>query len=1180
MAIDYTKRPTAKPAEQQPGVNYTKRRDPAPPPADRTAAPRIARRPSAAPNTAHPNRPATPAARPPAPAASAPSGVQSRPAARPPATPGLVSAAQHLTQINRDWQQVADQVAAAANDIAGHFVGAHRDLTAALRQLAGTKEQLSQAFHDRFGESAYGSSSGASPAGPDAWIASAQDAISRVRTANVPWTDKARKQLRQDFQQLVSSLLSSYDPTVRQYCEDEWQSMCHYGAAHANDLRAAYLRNARPVTPPPPPIGPHTRPLDPSHDAFTGPGPLNIYLGNLRAQSLHFTSTAHGDYQSTDHHLALPELEIPVVVDLDTIGALLIDEPRCIEGAVLNLLSALPAHQLQLRIFDPEHGGNSAKFLFGLGDSADRIIGDRVKTSDRELDDLLQSTEEHITFVTQRFLQGEHKSLTEYNRAAGEVAEAYRLLVLYGFPSGFSRGGHFDQDQLDRLNKIIRNGPRTGVFTILVCHDHASLTPDQPRTTTTPSGLYIPNQHQDPSREDPLAHVKRLVAPLPWFVVNGSMPDHTLEQMASWPNGVQLARGVPTRVGAGTTARLSEGLLTWQFIGAPPPSQPVAASQLDAVKRNMHTAEDVKVTPQRVAQLAEQAQHAASATLNATLAPTVAHPDRPETWWRATSERGVIAHFGRIGARQVADLIVDSEVATYGALIGGRPGSGKSVLIHAVIMSMVTEYSPSEVELFLIDFKEGVEFKQYADIGLPHARVIAIESERDFGLSVLQRARDEIKRRGELFRDAGRGAVKLEEYRDRTGQPMKRLILIIDEFQQLFYRDDKIAGDCAEILELILRQGRAFGIHVVLASQSLAGMASLGKHVLGLIPTRIALQSTESDSRMILNEENTDAQTLVRAGEGILNRKGGHKDANERFQTAFWDPDDRAKVLTNLAHRAHAERHPHITTVFAGHKPADITEVDPAALTPTAETGLGIGIPAGLPLTLDSLPLFAQLRRDAGGNLLLVDEHGEGMLAAAITSLHRQGVHVDVVDFVGEEANQWADMVTYFEGLQGVSIHRRRGGMREALSELVQQVDQRQEFNDFKSPARVLVFAAMGRARDLDPNDSFDDDAPSNQLGRILRDGPEVGIHVVSWFDRPAGIDKRLDRQQLSEFAQRLVGPLSRDDSNTLIDSDNAAGLKPGQGILADLDRITEHKIRKFDVPSTDCLTAFTGPVR
>ena len=72
-----------------------------------------------------------------------------------------------------------------------------------------------------------------------------------------------------------------------------------------------------------------------------------------------------------------------------------------------------------------------------------------------------------------------------------------------------------------------------------------------------------------------------------------------------------------------------------------------------------------------------------------------------------------------------------------------------------LITNLALRYSPDEVELYLIDFKKGVEFKAYATHELPHARVIAIESEREFGLSVLQRLDAELRTRGDLFRDAG-----------------------------------------------------------------------------------------------------------------------------------------------------------------------------------------------------------------------------------------------------------------------------------------------------------------------------------------------------------------------------------------------------------------------------------------
>ena len=74
--------------------------------------------------------------------------------------------------------------------------------------------------------------------------------------------------------------------------------------------------------------------------------------------------------------------------------------------------------------------------------------------------------------------------------------------------------------------------------------------------------------------------------------------------------------------------------------------------------------------------------------------------------------------------------------------------------------------------------------------------------------------------------------------------------------------------------------------------------------------------------------------------------------------------------------------------------------------------------------------------------------------------------------------------------------------------------------------------AAMRFASDFDPNDSYDEDSPSHLLGQILRDGPEVGVFVLVWFDRPAGVAKRLDNQQLSEFGQRLVTQMGRDDSS------------------------------------------------
>ena len=110
---------------------------------------------------------------------------------------------------------------------------------------------------------------------------------------------------------------------------------------------------------------------------------------------------------------------------------------------------------------------------------------------------------------------------------------------------------------------------------------------------------------------------------------------------------------------------------------------------------------------------------------------------------------------GRAGATAFQFLTLGKGTSQH-ALIAGKTGSGKSTLLHVLITQLALRYSPDEVELYLIDFKKGVEFKTYASHHLPHARVVAVESEREFGLSVLQRLDAELVERGELFRQRRR----------------------------------------------------------------------------------------------------------------------------------------------------------------------------------------------------------------------------------------------------------------------------------------------------------------------------------------------------------------------------------------------------------------------------------------
>ena len=267
----------------------------------------------------------------------------------------------------------------------------------------------------------------------------------------------------------------------------------------------------------------------------------------------------------------------------------------------------------------------------------------------------------------------------------------------------------------------------------------------------------------------------------------------------------------------------------------------------------------------------------------------------PNDWWTADSRAGLDVPLGRAGAMKLQHLDLGSGTSQH-VLISGKTGSGKSTLLHVLVTNLALRYSPDEVELYLVDFKKGVEFKAYARAGLPHARVVAIESEREFGLSVLQRLDAELRTRGDLFRKIGVQDVKGYRAADPDAR-MPRILLIIDEFQELFVEDDRISQESALLLDRLVRQGRAFGIHVLLGSQTLGGAYTLARSTIGQMAVRIALQCSEADAHLILSEDNTAARLLTRPGEAIYNDANGLYEGNHPFQVVWLTDCDRDDYL-------------------------------------------------------------------------------------------------------------------------------------------------------------------------------------------------------------------------------------------------------------------------------------------
>ncbi|MEY2466051.1 MAG: segregation ATPase FtsK/SpoIIIE, family, partial [Verrucomicrobiota bacterium] len=299
-------------------------------------------------------------------------------------------------------------------------------------------------------------------------------------------------------------------------------------------------------------------------------------------------------------------------------------------------------------------------------------------------------------------------------------------------------------------------------------------------------------------------------------------------------------------------------------------------------------------------------------------------PPEAEIWSEDTSEE-LRVPIGRSGATKFQYLEIGKGTRQH-ALIAGKTGSGKSTLFHIMITNLALWCSPEQVEFYLVDFKKGVEFKCYANRRLPHAKVVAIESDRAFGLSVLERVDAELRRRGDLFRQIG--AQDVAGYKRAGGkEPMPRSLLLIDEFQEFFTEEDRVSQGAAVLLDRIVRQGRAFGIHVLLGSQTLGGAYTLARATLGQMVIRIALQCNEADAYLIMDQDNPAPRLLSRPGEGIYNDDAGKLEGNSPFQAVWLSDDVRDEYLEKIRQRAdQSGKNFPGPFVFEGNAPADVKE--------------------------------------------------------------------------------------------------------------------------------------------------------------------------------------------------------------------------------------------------------------
>lgn len=800
-----------------------------------------------------------------------------------------------------------------------------------------------------------------------------------------------------------------------------------------------------------------------------------------------------------------------------------------INGMIAQILASYPPGTVRFLLIDPIGLGNNFASFHALADHDEKLITNKVWARREHIRDKLEEIVEHIQEVSSTYLRSEFESIDLYNKQAGEIAEAYRFVFIYDFPESF------DSEACRSLEQIMAHGPRSGVHVVMVW---------------------------DESKE------------LPHGIKSETLIQHAELYSEINKNELKLA---------GLDGLESNDGISVHFTLDTPPDQDVVSQIVENHGSVAKNSSRVEVPYDKLMQRIMDDGHDEFEDVGR---------------WSSDNSHHLAAPLGPTGARKIQQLVFGASGTAHHALLIGRTGSGKSNLLHVLIVSLAELYSPEQLEVFLVDFKKGVEFKDYAVHKLPHARVVAIESELEFGLSVLRGMDDELTKRGDAFR--GAGVQDIAAYREKTGKTMPRTLLIVDEFHELFVEEGAASQEALRIVERIARQGRSFGMHMVLASQSISGIR-LPRSILDQIGVRIAMQCSEADSRTVLADDNGAARLLERAGEAIYNDRNGFIEGNNPFQAALLTEGERNSRLVALRKYADEtyEIDPKLAErfsspfIFEGSEPADFSACRPLGDVlrewPNAKGSAALNLWVGEPISMSPAHTI-NLKRQSGANLLVIDRNEElafGVVFSSILSVAAQespetGVF-HIVDMSSADA-PWVNHAKTFASNfpHHANIYGRRG-LEGVISELVEEIDCRELSDSTQTAKIILVLFGVQRARDLRRSDNISFTAPTadgnvhDNLSKILREGPEFGIHTIIWCDTVQSFSRIFDNSALNEIGHRITGVLSSADSIKLFDEPVASKLdRENRMICYDDEKIGVYTpIRPYRPCSLDYVKGF-----
>jgi hypothetical protein len=331
-------------------------------------------------------------------------------------------------------------------------------------------------------------------------------------------------------------------------------------------------------------------------------------------------------------------------------------------------------------------------------------------------------------------------------------------------------------------------------------------------------------------------------------------------------------------------------------------------------------------------------------------------------------------------------------------LIVGVPGTGKSRLIDAMILNGAIKYSPNELIFHLLDFKDGLSSDAYlSECAIPHVKVVSRENKAEEADIILSSILLEKEERAAEFKK--HRVSSIAGYNQIPGNSMPRLIIVIDECQHIF-DNDILTQKC----EQIVREGRATGIHLVLATQTVTQqMMRTIKFVDGRYCFELASQA---DAEQLLDKEFTKRLEEISKSSHkafVTDFSSGNREI-VKIEPAFdGDEDESRTKRAEYARRIRERWSKFPIDVFdvGNQDPYTFSDLDIAKIRNTSLLNFYIGINYQ-----NRSDIILQLERESQSAVFLVSSISnlyENVLSSIIIQGHRQKATMYVVNAMGEK---------------------------------------------------------------------------------------------------------------------------------------------------------------------------------